>query len=295
MPTDPAPDFPVVARFEIRKRCYLDEQGALLRPLPEALADPESIVALYRAMVLARTLDAKCVALNRQGRLGTYATAYGQEAVPIGVASAMRPDDILVPSYRENAALVWRGVAIDEVLSYYAGSERGSRWSGPAHDFPTSITVGGHALHAAGAAFALRYRGEHRAVACVFGDAATSKGDVYEAFNLAGVWDLPVVYRRHESTSRSGSGDAPCRIALRQSTRAAHAGWSSPHRNSARMRVAWKNAPSRRPASSASRAARARARRASSPKRSATCMVASRSTAEGEGIGPSAIVGSAPA
>ena len=194
MPTDPAPDFPVVARFEIRRRRYLDENGTLMRPLPDSLAAPESITPLYRAMVLARTLDAKCVALNRQGRLGTYATAYGQEAVPIGVASAMRAGDVLVPSYRENAALVWRGVGIDEVLSYYAGSERGSDWAGPAHDFPTSITVGGHALHAAGAAYALQYRSEARAVACVFGDAATSKGDVYEAFNFAGVWRLPVVF-----------------------------------------------------------------------------------------------------
>ena len=193
-PSPGFPDFPVVARFEVRRRCYIGEDGALVRPLPEALADPESILPMYRAMVLARTLDAKCVALNRQGRLGTYATACGQEAVPIGVASAMRPDDILVPSYRENAALVWRGVGIDEVLSYYAGSERGSDWAGPAHDFPTSITVGGHALHAAGAAFAIRYRGEARAVSCVFGDAATSKGDVYEALNLAGVWRLPVVF-----------------------------------------------------------------------------------------------------
>ena len=194
MPLDSAPGFPVVARFEIRLRRYLDENGVLVHPLPEALSAPESIIPLYRAMVLARTLDAKCVALNRQGRLGTYATAYGQEAVPIGVASAMRPDDILVPSYRENAALVWRGVGIDEVLSYYAGSERGTHWAGPAHDFPTSITVGGHALHAAGAASAVQYRGEARAVACVFGDAATSKGDVYESFNLAGVWRLPVVF-----------------------------------------------------------------------------------------------------
>ena len=194
MPTDPTPDFPVVARFAIRRRQYLDENGMLLRPLPEALSDPLSIVRLYRAMVLARTLDAKCVALTRQGRLGTYATAYGQEAVPIGVASAMRAADILVPSYRENAALLWRGVSVHEVLSYYAGSERGSDWAGPAHDFPTSITVGGHALHAAGAAFAMQYRAEARAVACVFGDAATSKGDVYEAFNLAGVWGLPVVF-----------------------------------------------------------------------------------------------------
>ena len=194
MPPDPTPDFPVVARFEVRRRRYIDENGALVCPLPEALSDPRSIIRLYRAMVLARTLDAKCVALNRQGRLGTYATAYGQEAVPIGVASAMRAADIFVPSYRENAALLYRGVGIHEVLSYYAGSERGSDWAGPAHDFPTSITVGGHAVHAAGAAFAALYRGEARAVACVFGDAATSKGDVYEAFNLAGVWRLPVVF-----------------------------------------------------------------------------------------------------
>ena len=194
MPTDQTPDFPAVARFEIHRRRYIDEEGVLVRPLPEALADPEAMIRLYRGMVLARTLDAKSVALNRQGRLGTYATAYGQEAVPIGVASAMRAADILVPSYRENAALLWRGVGIHEVLSYYAGSERGSDWSGPAQDFPTSITVGGHALHAAGAAFAVQYRGEARAVACVFGDAATSKGDVYEAFNLAGVWRLPVVF-----------------------------------------------------------------------------------------------------
>ena len=194
MSADSASDFPVVASFEIRRRRYIDENGTLVHPLPRTLSDPQSLVRLYRAMVLARTLDAKCVALNRQGRLGTYATAYGQEAVPIGVASAMRSADILVPSYRENAALLWRGVGIHEVLSYYAGSERGSDWAGPAHDFPTSITVGGHALHAAGAAFAVRYRGESRAVACVFGDAATSKGDVYEAFNLAGVWRLPVVF-----------------------------------------------------------------------------------------------------
>ena len=194
MQTDATRDFPVVARFEIRRRRYIDEDGALVHALPRALADPSSIIRLYRGMVLARTLDAKCVALNRQGRLGTYATAYGQEAVPIGVASAMRRSDILVPSYRENAALVWRGVGVHEVLSYYAGSERGSDWAEPAHDFPTSITVGGHALHAAGAAFAVQYRSENRAVACVFGDAATSKGDVYEACNLAGVWRLPVVF-----------------------------------------------------------------------------------------------------
>ena len=144
MPADPTTDFPVVARFEIRRRRYLAEDGTLVHPLPASLPEPQSLIQLYGAMVLARTLYTKCVALNRQGRLGTYATAYGQEAVPVGVASAMRRSDALVPSYRENAALLWRGVGIHEVLSYYAGSERGSDWAGPSHDFPISITVGGH-------------------------------------------------------------------------------------------------------------------------------------------------------
>lgn len=66
---------------------------------------------MYRGMVLARAFDLKAVSLQRTGRLGTYATSLGQEAV--GVASAMRPEDVLLPSYRDNAALLWRGVAVN--------------------------------------------------------------------------------------------------------------------------------------------------------------------------------------
>ena len=106
----------------------------------------------------------------------------------------MCADDVLVPSFREHGAQLWRGVTPVELLLFWGGDERGSDFSGPREDFPVSIPIGSHAPHAAGAALALKLRGERRAVVCVLGDGATSKGDFYEALNLAGVWELPVVY-----------------------------------------------------------------------------------------------------
>ena len=106
----------------------------------------------------------------------------------------MRPEDVLLPSYRDNAALVLRGVKLEEILLFWGGDERGSRWSGPPHDFPFCIPVGSQAPHAAGVAYAFKYRKEARVAVCILGDGATSKGDVFEAMNFAGVWKLPVVF-----------------------------------------------------------------------------------------------------
>lgn len=187
-------DFPVVAKFEVRRRAYLGIDGGTLTDLPDFASNRELLVSLYRAMVLARTFDLKAVSLQRTGRLGTYATSLGQEAVAVGIASAMQYQDVLLPSYRDNAALLWRGVKMEEILLFWGGDERGSRWSGPAHDFPFCIPVGSQAPHAAGVGYAFKYRKEARAAVCILGDGATSKGDVWEAMNFAGVWRLPVVF-----------------------------------------------------------------------------------------------------
>jgi pyruvate dehydrogenase E1 component alpha subunit len=187
-------ELPVVARFVVRRRAYLSPTGSPLRKLPAFASDSSLLVALYRAMVLARAFDLKAVSLQRTGRLGTYAVALGQEAVAAGVASAMRDEDVLLPSYRDNAALLWRGVKMEEILLYWGGDERGSRFSGPPHDFPYCIPVGLQAPHAAGVAFAFKLRKEPRVAVCLFGDGATSKGDLWEAMNFAGVQKLPVVF-----------------------------------------------------------------------------------------------------
>jgi pyruvate dehydrogenase E1 component alpha subunit len=187
-------ELPVIARFEVRRRAYLAPDGTILRDLPDFATDQNLVVAMYRGMALARAFDLKAVSLQRTGRLGTYATSLGQEAVAVGIASAMRPEDVLLPSYRDNAALLWRGVTMDDILLFWGGDERGSRWSGPVDDFPFCIPVGSQAPHATGVAYAFKYRKQARAAVCILGDGATSKGDVWEAMNFAGVCRLPVLF-----------------------------------------------------------------------------------------------------
>jgi 2-oxoisovalerate dehydrogenase E1 component alpha subunit len=186
--------FPVIARFEVRRRAYLAPDGTVSNRLPDFAADSDLLASLLRAMALTRAFDLKAVSLQRTGRLGTYAVSLGQEAVSVGVASAMRPQDVLLPSYRDNGSLLWRGVKMEEILLYWGGDERGNRSSGPAHDFPFCIPVGSQAPHAAGVAYAFKLRKEPRVAVCLLGDGATSKGDLAEAMNFAGVWKLPVVF-----------------------------------------------------------------------------------------------------
>lgn len=182
-----------VAQFRIELTRFVAADGTALSPLPDWAADRTMLKSLYRAMVLVRTFDAKAVALQRTGRLGTYASSLGQEAVGTGAAGAMQPTDVLLPSFRDQAAQLGRGVTPLELLLYWGGDERGSDFAGPREDFPICVPVAGHIPHAAGVALAFKLRHEPRAALCVFGDGATSKGDFYEALNMAGVWQLPLV------------------------------------------------------------------------------------------------------
>jgi len=183
-----------VATFEIQYRQYLNEQGEVVDELPGFARDPETLRELYRWMTLTRAFDNRAIALQRTGQLGTYASSLGQEASFTGLGYAMQKDDILAPSYREHGACFIRGVPMSDILLYWGGDERGMAFEEPRHDFPVSVPIATHVPHAAGAAFALKYRGETRAVAAVCGDGGTSKGDFYEAINVAGAWELPCVF-----------------------------------------------------------------------------------------------------
>lgn len=182
------------AAFEIHYRQYLDAEGRITGELPAFAGDPEALKALYRSMVLTRVFDKRAIALQRTGQLGTYASSLGQEATYAGLGYAMTPEDVLAPSYREHGTCFIRGVPMSAILVYWGGDERGMAFEQPAHDFPVSVPIATHVLHAAGAAYAFKYRGEPRVAVAVCGDGATSKGDFYEAINVAGVWDLPCVF-----------------------------------------------------------------------------------------------------
>ena len=184
----------VVASFEIRYSQFLDEGGRATQPLPPFARDSADLLDLYRWMVLMRVYDAKAIALQRTGQLGTYAPILGQEAIQAGVGSAMRADDVFLMTYREQGVQLMRGVTMKELFLYWSGDERGSDYSGPRGDFPICITIGAQATHAAGAAYAIKLKGESRAVVCAVGDGGTSKGDFYEGMNAAGAWQLPLVF-----------------------------------------------------------------------------------------------------
>lgn len=154
-----------VASFEIEHTAFLNPEGVTLAQLPGRFADPEALKGLYRQMMFARTFDAKAISLQRTGRLGTYASSLGQEAIGVGAGFVMRPDDILLPSFREHPAQLCRGVTPEELFLFWGGDERGSDFAGPREDFPVSITVGGHAPHAVGVALAFKLRDEPRAAA----------------------------------------------------------------------------------------------------------------------------------
>ena len=184
----------VVARFEVHYSRFLDPQGKAVAPLPEFARAPGNLVSLYRWMALMRAYDAKAIALQRTGQIGTFASLLGHEAVNAGVASAMERDDVFLMTYRENGVQLMRGVTLKELFLYWGGDERGSDFSGPRRDFPICITIAAHAPHAVGVAYAMKLRRERRAAVCALGDGATSKGDFYEALNAAGAWKLPVVF-----------------------------------------------------------------------------------------------------
>ncbi len=177
---------------------YLSADGTLHTNLPDWAADASHLrkilQQLYHDMVLARVLDTRSVALQRTGRMGTYASCLGQEAIGAAIGLAMQPDDLFVPYYRDLAAQLRRGVRPVETLLYWGGDERGNAYRDCAGDFPNCVPIATQCCHAAGAATAFRVRGERHVVVCTLGDGATSRGDFLEALNLAGVWQLPLVF-----------------------------------------------------------------------------------------------------
>jgi pyruvate dehydrogenase E1 component alpha subunit len=145
-------------------------------------------------MVEARTYDHKCMAMQRQGRLATYAPFEGQEAAQIGAAAALRPDDWVAATYRD-AALMWRaGYPWSLLIAGRTGDERGGQAPEGVNVLPPSITVGGHMIHAVGLAWAEALNGSDRIALTSFGDGATSEGDFHEAMNFAAVYRTPTVF-----------------------------------------------------------------------------------------------------
>ncbi len=148
---------------------------------------------MYKYMSFARALDAKTLSLQRQGRAVTYAPLIGEEATQIGSAMAMRQNDIFVPNFRQHGVYLVRGFPLDLFFLYWRGFEEGGAIPKDVHGFPYIVPVASQMPHAAGIAFAQKYKKNDAAVVAYVGDGGTSEGDFYEALNFAGVFKVPLV------------------------------------------------------------------------------------------------------
>jgi pyruvate dehydrogenase E1 component alpha subunit len=171
----------------------LDEEARVDAALDPAIP-ADDLLRLYRTFLLARRFDERMLALQRQGRIGTYLPARGHEAAVLGSVYPLRSTDWMVPVWREWAAYVWRGWPLENLILLYAGYLDGMRVPDGIRDLPVCVPMGTHVPHAVGLAQAARYRREDSVVLCYFGDGASSEGICQEAMNFAGVFQAPVVF-----------------------------------------------------------------------------------------------------
>ena len=114
--------------FHVDSTRYLDEDGKPFGELPIQAENTDRVLAAYRNMVLARTLDSKAIALQRTGKCGTYPSVLGHEVVGTAIGQSMAKTDVFVPYYRDQATHILRGVSLKELLLYWGGDERGCAW-----------------------------------------------------------------------------------------------------------------------------------------------------------------------
>ncbi|NHC46542.1 pyruvate dehydrogenase (acetyl-transferring) E1 component subunit alpha [Motilibacter sp. K478] len=158
----------------------------------------QDLRGLYRDLVLARRLDTEATALQRQGELGLWPPALGQEAAQIGSGRALTAADHAFPTYREHGVALVRGVGPLELLRMFRGVDHGG-WDPVATGFHLyTIVIGAQTLHATGYAMGLQRDGrvgdDGSAVLAYLGDGATSEGAVSEAFVWAAAMNAPVVF-----------------------------------------------------------------------------------------------------
>jgi pyruvate dehydrogenase E1 component alpha subunit len=166
--------------------------------------DPGRMRRLLRDMLLIRRFEERAGEQYAQGKIGGFCHLYiGQEAVAVGACAALRPDDILMCSYREHGQALARGVSARAVMAELFGRATGASKGkgGSMHIFDAErgflgghAIVGAHIPLATGAAFAIKYRDGDQVALCFFGEAAVNNGAFHEALNMAALWKLPAIY-----------------------------------------------------------------------------------------------------
>jgi pyruvate dehydrogenase E1 component alpha subunit len=167
-----------------------------------------------RLMLLVRRFEERCAELYSDGRIRGFLHLYvGEEAVAVGVCTALQADDNVVATYREHGHALARGVGagalMAEMFGRVEGCSRGRGGSMHLFDVPHrfyggNAIVGGGLPIAAGLALADHLRGTDRLTVCFFGEGAMAEGEFHETMNLAALWRLPVLFVCENNPTRWG-------------------------------------------------------------------------------------------
>ena len=179
----------------------LAPDGSIVGEMPEV--PREDLVRMFRHIVRMRVLDQRMLSLQRQGRIGFYGTAHGQEAAVTGSAYAARPTDWVFSALREMGVSLWRGTGVRDIVCQLIGNS-GDVLLGrqmPCHFSDRRVNmvawssvIGTQLVHAMGAAWGARIRRSDDVMMGYLGDGASSSADFHAAANFAGVMKLPVVF-----------------------------------------------------------------------------------------------------
>lgn len=166
--------------------------------------DKDTLLEWYRQMVLIRRFEQRCSDLYQQSKIGGFLHLYiGQEAIAVGSIAARQQGDHVITAYRDHGHAIAVGSDVNalmaELLGKATGVSKGKGGSMHLADVPRQYwggyaVVGGHLPLGTGIALAEQYKGTDNAVLCYFGDGSTNIGYFHESLNLAGVWNLPVVW-----------------------------------------------------------------------------------------------------
>ena len=167
-------------------------------------ASKDELLSFYRDMLLIRRFEERAGQLYGMGLIGGFCHLYiGQEAVVVGLQAALKPGDQMITAYRDHGHMLAQGMDPNAIMAELTGRRDGSSKGkgGSMHMFSTEKAFyGGHGIVGAqvslgtGLAFANRYRKDNKVCLTFFGDGAANQGQVYESFNMAALWKLPVVY-----------------------------------------------------------------------------------------------------
>jgi pyruvate dehydrogenase E1 component alpha subunit len=180
------------------------EQRAAESRSKTVLSDKETLLALYREMLLIRRFEEKTAEMYQAAKIGGFCHLnIGEEATIVGTISALRPKDYVYSTYREHGHAIAKGIDPKAVMAELFGKETGTSHGrggsmhlfSQEHRFYGGYAIVGEALPiACGSGYAINYQGTDEVVMSIFGDGATNIGAFHESLNVAKLWHLPIVF-----------------------------------------------------------------------------------------------------